>query len=252
MKAIIIEDEINAYEYLAKIIKDVKPEVDVIGHLDSVEDSINWIANHGHEIDLVFVDIQLSDGLSFEIFRHVQVDAPIIFTTAYDEYALKAFELNSLDYLLKPILKEDLEKSFKKLQNFQGQHQLNSETVDNILKSYDRIKRNRFLVKKGNHFEFVNANEVSFIHSEDSLTFIYMPNGRRHLYSKTVESLERELDSDIFIQINRKQIVNINSVKKIHPFLNQRLKLDLGTNNGGLDFIVSRNKTTEFKQWVDR
>jgi len=252
MNAVIIEDEINAYEYLAKIISEVKPEVQILEHIDSVEDSINWFVNRGDEVDVVFMDIQLSDGLSFEIFRHIDIKAPIIFTTAYDEYAIKAFKLNSIDYLLKPIFKEDLNHSFGKLESYIDGPERDQSSLLDLIQDFNKTKRNRFLIKKGNHFEFVNADEVSFIHSEDSLTFIYMPDGRRHLYSKSVANLEGELDPETFIQINRKQIVNINAVKKMHPFLNQRLKLDLGPNNGGLDFVVSRNRTAEFKNWVDR
>tara|TARA_Y100000385_G_scaffold291755_2_gene372015 strand:- start:1154 stop:1909 length:756 start_codon:yes stop_codon:yes gene_type:complete len=251
MRTIIVEDEINAFEYLSGIAKDVMPEMELIQHLDSVEDSINWLHEHKEKVDLIFLDIQLSDGLSFEIFNHVEVDAPIIFTTAYDDYALKAFKLNSIDYLLKPIIKDDLAQAVSKLKNG---HNGNGKTADikEFMKSYDVSTRNRFLVKKGNHFEFVNATNVAFIHSEDSLTFLYMTDGRRHLYAQTVAQLEQELDEEIFFQINRKQIININSVNKIHPYLNQRLKLDLGRNNGGVDFIVSRNRTMEFKHWVDR
>lgn len=251
MKIIIVEDEINAFEYLADIAKDVIPNMELLQHLDSVEDSINWLHNRGDEVDLIFLDIQLSDGLSFEIFKHVDVKAPIIFTTAYDEYAIKAFKLNSIDYLLKPVSKEDLVNAIKKLRQSVSED-ANVSAIKDILNNYSNNKRNRFLVKKGNHFEFVSVNDVSFVHSEDSLTFLYMNDGRRHLYSQTVAHLEQELDSSTFIQINRKQIVNINSVKKIHPYLNQRLKLDLGRNDGGLDFVVSRNRTMEFKQWVDK
>ena len=251
MNVVIIEDEINAFEYLRDLVKDVVPEMNLLEHLDSVEDSINWFHGNDQKIDLIFLDIQLSDGLSFEIFHHVDIDAPIIFTTAFDEYAIKAFKLNSIDYLLKPVTKEDLQAA---IQKFKTSLSNGDQTIElkRILKSINKSKRNRFLVKKGNHFEFVNVKDVSFVHSEDSLTFIYMQDGRRHLYSKTVATLDEELDPENFFQINRKQIVNINSVNKIHPFLNQRLKLDLGKNDAGLEFIVSRNRTMEFKQWIDK
>ncbi|MEE9371594.1 MAG: LytTR family DNA-binding domain-containing protein [Saprospiraceae bacterium] len=251
MRTVIIEDEINAFEYLADLAKEVIPEMVLLQHLDSVEDAINWLYKNKDNVDLIFLDIQLSDGLSFEIFNHVDVQAPIIFTTAFDDYAIKAFKLNSVDYLLKPISKEDLQGAVNNL-NQVDQSNRDTAVLQNIYGGLNHTKRNRFLVKKGSHFEFVNVKDVSFIYSEDSLTFLHMIDGRRHLYSQTVAYLDRELDATTFIQINRKQIVNINSVKKIYPYLNQRLKLDLGRNDGGLDFIVSRNRAMEFKQWVDK
>ena len=251
MRTVIIEDEINAFEYLAEIAKDVIPSMQLIQHLDSVEDSINWFHGNKDSIDLIFLDIQLSDGLSFEIFNHVDVTAPIIFTTAFDDYAIKAFKLNSIDYLLKPVAKEDLKHAVTKLNNNLNSAK-ESNSIHQFMKEFHVAKRNRFLVKKGNYFEFVNVANVSFIHSEDSLTFLYMNDGKRHLYAETVAHLAEELDNDTFFQINRKQIININSVRKIHPYLNQRLKLDLGRNDGGVDFVVSRNRTMEFKHWVDR
>ena len=257
MRALIIEDEINAYEYLVSIIEAVNDQVTIVDHIDSVEDAINWFHSN-EEVDVIFMDIQLSDGLSFEIFNHVEVLAPIIFTTAYDEYAIRAFKLNSIDYLLKPIGKEELKHAFDKLEKPDLQMGRQNGQVENIsngsiaelLRGLRRDKRNRFLVKKGNHYEFLNANYISFFHSEDSLTFIYSPDGRRHIYPKTIADLEGELDTTTFFQINRKQIVNINAVKKIHPYLNQRLKLEL-TNDADKDFVVSRNRATEFKHWVD-
>ena len=251
MKALIIEDEINAYEYLEGLMTNLISDIEIVDHIDSVEDSINFF--HGdQQVDLVFMDIQLSDGLSFEIFKHAEVKAPIIFTTAYDEYAVRAFKLNSIDYLLKPISKDDLSHALQKFEETKGSNALREpEILRNILAGMNQRKRNRFLVKKGNHFEFISAQDIGFIHSEDSLTFLYTLEGRRHLYSKTIAHIEHELDTEKFFQINRKQVVNIDAVKKIHPFLNQRLKLDV-LGNTGIEFIVSRNRSTDFKNWVDR
>jgi DNA-binding LytR/AlgR family response regulator len=251
MRAIIIEDEINAYEYLESIIHSVNNSIEIMAHIDSVEDAINWFEEN-EEPDVVFLDIQLSDGLSFEIFRHTQVSAPIIFTTAYDEYAIRAFKLNSIDYLLKPISKTDLEQAMEKLENFKGVgNKVNGELVNQLLNGLNKGNRNRFLVKKGNHYEYVNSGDIAFFHSEDSITFLHMHDGRRHMYSQSLADIEKDLSPEIFFQINRKQLVNINAVKKIHPFLNQRLKLEV-QNDGGVEFIVSRHRATEFKLWVDR
>ena len=251
MKALIIEDEINAYEYLVSAIQSIRTDIEIVDHLDSVEDAINWF-HSDNVIDIVFMDIQLSDGHSFEIFNHVSVSVPIIFTTAFDEYALKAFKLNSIDYLLKPINKGELKNAIDKLESRRGQTEtISSSILNNLINGFSKQKRNRFLVKKGNHYEFLNALDVLFIHSEDSLTFLYSKDGRRHIYPKTIADLQGELSTSNFFQINRKQIVNVAAVRKIHPYLNQRLKLEL-TNDGGVEFVVSRKRAMLFKQWIDR
>jgi DNA-binding LytR/AlgR family response regulator len=160
--------------------------------------------------------------------------------------------VNSIDYLLKPISKDDMKHALQKFDDNNGSLPLKDpDILKSLLSSINQNKRNRFLVKKANHYEFINAQDIAFIHSEDSLTFLYTNGGRRHIYSKTIAHIEHELDTDHFFQINRKQVVNINAVKKIHPYLNQRLKLDL-QNDAGIEFIVSRNRSTEFKSWVDR
>jgi len=212
-----------------------------------VQDTINWLHNNP-EPDLIFLDIQLSDGISFEIFNHVNITAPIIFTTAYDQFALQAFKVNSVDYLLKPISDEDLIAAHKKLK--QREEKSNSNQLNSILKQFSSGKKNRCLVKKGNHFEFINVDDIAFINSDDSITFLYSKDGKRHTYTKTLQVLMHELDHEVFFQINRKQIINIVSISKIHPYLNQRLKVDVSLPTD-IEFVVARNRMAEFKDWVD-
>lgn len=250
MNILIIEDEINAYEYLEILLSQLRPSYQLVGHLDSVEDSINWLENN-EPPDLILLDIQLSDGISFEIFNHIAVNAPIIFTTAYDQYALQAFKLNSIDYLLKPIEKEALEFALQKWEQRAPNYIANSAQFNTIVGSLIQEKKNRCLIKKGSHFEFINVDQIAFVHSEDSLTFLYTRDGKRHLYTKTVAGLSQELDPKTFFQINRKQLININAIQKIHPFLNQRLKIELNPTVHGLDLVVARNRMMEFKSWVD-
>lgn len=247
MRTLIVEDEINACEYLRTLITKHMPECVVVDHLDSVQETINWLHSNP-EPDLIFLDIQLSDGISFEIFNHVNITAPIIFTTAYDQFALQAFKVNSVDYLLKPISEEDLIAAHQKLK-LQTSDNDNDE-LKSILKNFSVGKKNRCLVKKGNHFEFINVDDIAYINSDDSITFLYCKDGKRHTYTKTLQVLMEELDHDLFFQINRKQIINIESITKIHPFLNQRLKVDLSAPTD-LEFIVARNRMAEFKDWVD-
>lgn len=247
MKTLIVEDEINACEYLRTLISKHMPECEIVDHLDSVQETINWLHNN-EEPDLIFLDIQLSDGISFEIFNHVTITTPIIFTTAYDQFALQAFKVNSIDYLLKPISEEDLIAAHKKLMIREKSNKNNE--LSTLFKNFSSGKKNRCLVKKGNHFEFINVDDIAYINSDDSITFLHCKNGKRHIYTKTLQVLMDELDDKEFFQINRKQIVHIESISKIYPYLNQRLKVDLSTPSN-LEFIVARNRMTEFKEWVD-
>ena len=252
MKTIIIEDEINAFEYLKSILKKSRPNAQVIEHLESVEDTVNWL-HQNKQPDLIFLDIQLSDGLSFEIFNHVEVQCPIIFTTAFDQYAIDAFKVNSIDYLLKPIHIEDLEKALQKYE-LQQKRMIPanlSEQLNKVFKQLKTPKKNRCLIKKGNHFEFISIDDIAYAHSESSMTFLHTFNGKRHLYSNSVEGLIASLNEKVFFQINRGQIVNINAIEKIHPYFNQRLKLELTPPFQNEEIIVSRPRVGQFKDWLD-
>lgn len=248
-----IEDEINAYEYLISLLGKIDSNIDVVAHHDSVKSAVNYFQNE-EEYDLIFMDIQIADGLSFEIFNHVEVEKPVIFTTAYDQYAIDAFKFHSIDYLLKPIHLDDLRSSitkYKDLYERSGEGYLPDLTQ--ILNRFNRPTKNRCLVKKGGHFEYVNVADIAYVCSENSITFLFTKDGHRFIYSKTVEQLNMELDQDQFFQINRSQIVNIDAIKEIHPFLNQRLSLKLILPvPEEREFIVSRQKLSIFKEWVDR
>lgn len=248
MNVLIVEDEINAYEHLKTLLSKLRPTYTIVEHLDSVQDTINWLENNVHP-DLILLDIQLSDGISFELFNHIEVRSPIIFTTAYDQFALQAFKVNSIDYLLKPINQEEFLSALIKLET-QRQEGNKTNHATSLLKSFSSGTKNRCLVKKGNHYEFITVDDIAFINSDDSLTFLYTDDLKRHIYTKTVQELIAEIDEKTFFQINRKQIININTIKKIHPFLNQRLKVEL-TIQSDVDFIVSRSRITAFKEWID-
>ena len=251
MKVLIIEDEKNAYDYLSGLIKRANPTVAISDQLESVEEAVNWFTE-GHEIDLVFLDIELSDGLSFEIFQHVEVKAPIIFTTAYDQYAIEAFKVNSIGYLLKPINQLELNQALEKYEKYRPKDlDAFSSQLRSIFGQGQNVKKQRCLVKKSNHFEFIQIKEIAFIHSDHGLTFLHTFNGERHLYNNTIEGLYQELDTKQFFQINRGQIVNIEAIKKIHPYFNHRMKLDLQTTKSNIEFLVSRSKLSEFKTWLD-
>lgn len=251
MNILIIEDETNAFEYLQTIILKAKPEVNILAHLESVEDSVNWLSQNDSP-DLIFLDIELSDGLSFEIFQHVEVEAPIIFTTAYDQYAIEAFKVNSIDYLLKPIHVDDLAKAIKKFERFRPQDNPEiSQQIKSLFNTINQPKKQRCLVKRGNHFEFISISDIAYVNSDDGITFLHTFKGQRHIYANTVEGLMSNLDDKQFFQINRGQIVNIDAIKKMHPYFNSRMKLELSNADGKIDFLVSRSKLPAFRTWVD-
>lgn len=251
MNILIIEDEVNAFEYLKTIIHKIKPEVNILANIESVEDAVNWF-HQNKQPDLIFLDIQLSDGLSFEIFKHVELKSPVIFTTAYDQYAIEAFKVNSIDYLLKPIHPDDLKRAMKKFEqhHFAANSDL-SARLEAVFRKVDQPKKNRCLVSKGDHYEFINIKDIAFANSEDGLTFLNTFSGKKHLYSSTIEGFMSELDPLMFFQINRAQVVNINAIQKIHMYFNQRLILEVTSAKNDMEFIVSRTKVAAFKKWAD-
>lgn len=255
MKVLIVEDELNAFEYLSKILLDIAPQAEILSNEDSVKGALNFLHNNIDQIDLIFLDIQLSDGLSFEIFNHIEVKKPIIFTTAYDEYAIDAFKVYSVDYLLKPIHKDDLKAALKRYEDLYTHRNISGDNLDllKMVSSFSKPKKNRCLVKRGGHYEYVDVETISYVYSEDSMTFLVTKDDKRHVYPKTVEILFAELDPDRFFQINRSQILHIDSIKEIHPYLNQRMKVNLNSaSKSKEEFIVSRNRMIEFKNWLDQ
>ncbi len=254
MKVLIIEDEIRASQQLQAMLQKHFPEVKVLEVLESVEDSVEWFQLHTSP-DLILMDIQLADGLSFEIFQKTNVEAPVIFTTAYDQYSIKAFKVNSIDYLLKPIQENDLTKAlnkYKKLYTNNSSTNINPATIEQLLQNLSPDKsRKRFMVKEGNSMTFVQIASTLFFYSEDGISFLMNHEGKRYIVDQTLDAIEKDIDSNDFFRINRGQIVHINAIEKIHPYFNHRLKLDI-KENSKLDFIVSRNRASDFKAWVNQ
>jgi len=252
MRILIIEDEHYASKRLESMIKSELPDATILNVLDTVEESVEWLSSHVAP-NLIFMDIQLADGLSFQIFDKVKVSSPIIFTTAYDEYALSAFKVNSIDYLLKPIEESALRAAINKYQEFFPNK--NSSELDwvhitkEIFQPENKFKK-RFLIKSGNSYAYLNTDDISLIYSEDGLSFATTWENKRILLDQTLEKLSLELNPNTFFKISRKHIVSIESIEKIHPFLNNRLKLKLRTPTTD-PLIVSREKVKEFKAWLD-
>lgn len=251
MKAIIIEDEKPAARRLQRLLNGMGVGVSTLLH--SVEESIDWFQNHDHP-DLIFLDIQLSDGLSFEIFDVIDVKSAIIFTTAYDEYALQAFKLNSIDYLLKPIDDEELEKAVKKYESFKpGQEKLavDFEDIKKLLTNpLEREYKKRFTSKVGQHLKIINADEVECFYSENKGTYAATTDGRNYLLDTTLENLEPELSPENFFRVSRKFFVNIDHIRDIISYTNSRLQIKMNTFNEQ-EIIVSRERVKDFKLWLE-
>ncbi len=251
MNVIIIEDEKPSARRLQRMLNvlDVKAET----MLHSVEESIAWFQNNKHP-DLIFLDIQLSDGLSFEIFEAIEIKSAIIFTTAYDEYALQAFKLNSIDYLLKPIDDEELAKAVNKYKDRLTQN--HSVTLDFndikklLINPIDREYKKRFSIKVGQHLKLINIEDIECFYSENKGTYLYTKEGRNYLLDTTLEQLEDELEPQTFFRINRKFFVNINAIKDMVSYTNSRLQIKLNSYNDQ-DVIVARERVKDFKAWLE-
>jgi len=252
MKVIIIEDEKPAARRLSRMLNELGIEAEVMLH--SVEESLNWFQNNIHP-DLIFLDIQLSDGLSFEIFEEVTVDSAIIFTTAYDEYALKAFKLNSVDYLLKPIDEDELKTAVEKYKNQQPKESKFQVNIDDIRKllinPIDRKFKKRFTIKIGQHIKIIHVDEIECFYSENKATYIHTTSNRNYLIDGSLEHWQEQLDPESFYRVNRTFMVHINSIKDIIAYSNSRLKLILQTFSD-TEIIVSRERVKDFKNWIDR
>ncbi len=250
IKVIIIEDEKPSARRLARMLSQLN--IEPLAMLHSVAESVHWFKNNEHP-DLILLDIQLSDGLSFEIFEQLDVNSAIIFTTAYDEYALKAFKLNSIDYLLKPIDQDELEHAIKKFRiNQPGEHNLkvDLEQIRKMLVNpLDRNYKERFTVKVGQHLKMIPIENIECFYSENKGTYIFTSDKRDYLIDSSLEHLESSLDPVIFYRVNRKFYININAIKDIISYSNSRLKLILNTFSDR-EIIVSREKVKGFKNWL--
>jgi len=249
MNILIIEDEKPAAEKLKQLIRRLEPDAGILSSPDSVRESVQWF-KHNPPPDLVFMDIQLGDGLSFEIFEQVEVDCPVIFTTAYDEYALRAFKVNSIDYLLKPVDVEELRSALKKFRRISGQKP-DKSVFDQVLKSLTKEYKSRFLVKVGEHIKSLPAAQIQCFYSMDKSTFVLTSENRNYDLDYTLDQIESLVDPSSFFRISRKFIINLEFIKDIISYTNSRLKVVLQGETQD-ELIVSREKVRDFKGWLDR
>lgn len=228
-------------------------DVEVLAMLHSVEESVEWFGNKEHP-DLIFLDIQLSDGLSFEIFERVEVRSAIIFTTAFDEYALQAFKLNSIDYLLKPIDEDELNKAIRKFQSLKQEDQKIALDFDDIRKllinPLERSYKKRFTARVGQHLKILHSDEIQCFYSENKGTYATTSEGRNYLLETTLEQLENELAPNTFFRVSRKFYINIHHIKDIIAYSNSRLKIKLNAHQDQ-EIVVSRERVRDFKLWLE-
>ena len=250
MNIIIVEDEKPAARLLQRKVEKLGLEVNTLLH--SVEESIHWFKTNKHP-DLIFLDIQLSDGLSFEIFETISIKSAVIFTTAYDEYALRAFKLNSIDYLLKPIDEDDLEiavNKFKTRNSTASDLSLDFEMIKKMLVNpIDINYKKRFTIKMGNQLKMINIDEVECFYSENKGTYLHTFDNRNYLLDNTLEQLENELNPKDFYRVSRKFIVPMKGIKEIQIHSNSRLKILLPSYKED-EIIVARERVNDFKQWL--
>ncbi len=252
MNILIIEDEQLAQERLQMLIKAYDPAINIVGCLESVDETVTWLNTRPHP-DLILLDIHLSDGQSFEIFKRTQTQKPIIFITAYENYAVDAFRLFSIDYILKPVTSEALAAAINKYKSLShifmpADYRLLMEQLkDATSNSY----RNRFLAKVGQRLFFIAANDVSYFAADNKIVFLIDREGNRFVINNTIEKLETELNPKDFFRLNRKIIVHAEAIEQVKPYHNNRLKLQLKGAPGSEEIIISRDRVAEFKQWAD-
>ncbi len=252
MKIVIIEDEAFAADALEKIVLDLRPESEVLERLESIEEAVEYFTLQPQP-DLIFCDIHLSDGSSFEIFRQVEMKTPVIFTTAYNEYAIEAFKVNSIDYLLKPLKKEEVAKAIRKYEDLQKDEiSMGLENLRNLLDSAskDQEVKSRFMVKSGQTIRTIPSEEVAYFLAEEGVVLLFTFEGKRYVVNYTLDQLDEQLEPKKFFRVNRQLISNIRAVSEVSPYFKGRLHLTLDPPLAG-EQIISSSRASSFKQWLD-
>lgn len=251
MNVLIVEDEKPTAHRLKDLLLIIDDDINIVGLISSVKEGIHWYNNNPMP-DLIFQDIQLNDGNCFDIFDAVSIDAPVIFTTAFSEYAIESFKVNSIDYLVKPFDIEQLQAAVDKFKKLKNVYQpLDKELLHEIFTPQTSAFKKRFLVKRGENYLTIRSDDIAHLISEDGLTFVTLFNKEKHIVNSSIADLAKQMDPSSFFQVNRKMIVNINSVEKISSWFNSRLKLTLSPRCEE-DAVVSRERTSRFKEWLDK
>jgi DNA-binding LytR/AlgR family response regulator len=255
MKVLIVEDESMAAKRLTNLLLEIDPDIEIAARLDSVKRTVSWLKENDRP-DLLFFDIQLADGLSFEILEQVKVTSPIIFTTAFDEYAIQAFKVNSIDYLLKPIDPSELKNALNKFkERFNSatpeEPSLNLGMLQQAMQMLTKQYKERFVVKIGEHIRTIAVADAAYFFSQEKATYLQTFQSNRYIIDYTMEQVEQLVDPKKFFRINRKYLVSLSAVKDIISYTNSRLRLVL-VQTDETDAIVSRDKVQDFRKWLDQ
>lgn len=248
----IVEDEALLAKQLAKLLHEVAPDAELVATTHAVQQTVEWLQQHPHP-DLILMDIEIADGQSFDIFSKVELKTPVIFTTAYDEYALRAFKVNSIDYLLKPIRKNELQDAINKFRSMR-QTGASDDRIEKLLLQMQQWKetpeyRNRFLVKQGQKLVSIETKDIAYFYSEGGYSHLVTHNNQKFIVDNTLDELERSLHPQYFFRANRQSIISQRSVVAIHPWFNQKLKVDI-TPAPAAQLIISRDRSHDFKKWM--
>jgi DNA-binding LytR/AlgR family response regulator len=249
INAVIIEDEILSREKLIAILKDVAPEINIVATCSSVKESIEYFKTH-LPADLIFCDVQLPDGLSFEIFARINTTTPVIFITGFDRFILYAFENNGIDYLLKPISKDDVHKAIIKYKNLQKHFNVQHQSFNNLIQLMNVKKKARLIVKKGYENISMKIEDIVLFYTENRVVYIFDREGKKYLSDKTMNELEADLDDSIFFRANRQYIVNLNFIKSFKSYEKVKLQIQLNIPEVNHLIIISQKTAPDFRSWI--
>ncbi len=258
MKVLIIEDEPFAQQELKRLLAQLNIEIQILEMIDTIEDAVEWLKSNPVP-DLIFLDIQLADGLSFEIFKQIKIEAPVIFTTAFDEYAIQAFRLNSIDYLLKPIKINDLKNAMAKYEAMKKQFAppetislgITPQQLQSLLQLGKHEYKSRFVARFGDQIKYVPVAEVAYFFAEDNVVFMVTTKNARYIIEHSIEELEGLVDPKDFFRVNRGFLAHINSINKVYKYLNSRLKIELKPETEK-EVLISRARVSAFIEWMER
>jgi DNA-binding LytR/AlgR family response regulator len=250
MKVLIVEDEQLASQKLIRLIREIDPSIEIVDILESVEQTTNWLLNNSHP-DLIFMDIQLEDGICFEIFENCAIKTPVIFTTAYDDYSLNAFKVNSVDYLLKPVVLEELKNAIEKFKAIH-QQKVDFKKIESFINQLQPKTKERFLIKIGEHYRSIPISSIKCFFIKERCNFINVDKGKNYAIDYSLDKVEDIIDPKMFFRVSRNFIINFSAIQDIIAYSSSRLKIKLTCWEENDEILVSRERVAEFKEWMDR
>ena len=251
MKVLLVEDEKPAAKKMARLLEQTAPDAELLTTTETVEETVNWLQEH-QEPDLILMDIHLDDGLCFEIFDTVKISSPVIFTTAYDEYAIRAFKVNSIDYLLKPVNEDDLQKALTKYRAIHEKYNHGQAGYQHLLQELSPAYKSRFLLKIGSRYKSISVNHIKYVFSSEGNVFLQSIEGQAFALEFSLDQVQRLLDPAFFYRINRNCLIRIDAVEEMVSYSSSRLQLHITDEKPQEMFVVSRDRVPEFKRWMDR